>query len=146
MATYIKNSLIVVLLSVGSQLLFSTTAGYMLSKPAWKGRRAVWILLVASMMFPFESIMVSLFLSIRDLGLVDNVVGVWLPGFVGAINVLLMRGAFLAVPREIEDSGMLDGASEGSGSATSISRPRGARSWWSPSTPSSAPGTTSSGP
>ncbi|MEV0905210.1 carbohydrate ABC transporter permease [Streptomyces hokutonensis] len=111
-ATYIRNSLIVVLLSVASQLLFSTTAGYMLSKPAWKGRRAVWILLVASMMFPFESIMVSLFLSIRDLGLVDSVVGVWLPGFVGAINVLLMRGAFLAVPREIEDSGMLDGASE----------------------------------
>jgi len=111
-ATYIWNSVIVVLLSVTSQLLFSTTAGYMLSKPAWKGRRTVWVLLAASMMFPFESIMVSLFLSVRDLGLVDNLVGVWLPGFVAAINVLLMRGAFLAVPREIEDSAMLDGASE----------------------------------
>ncbi|MPY63661.1 carbohydrate ABC transporter permease [Streptomyces spongiae] len=111
-ATYIRNSVIVVILSVTSQLLFSTTAGYMMSKPAWKGRRSVWILLAASMMFPFESIMVSLFLSVRDLGLVDNLVGVWLPGFVGAINVLLMRGAFLAVPREIEDSAMLDGANE----------------------------------
>jgi multiple sugar transport system permease protein len=110
--TYITNSLIVVVLSVTSQLLFSTTAGYMLSKPAWKGRRAVWVLLIASMMFPFESIMVSLFLSIRDMGLVDHLAGVWLPGFVGAINVLLMRGAFLAVPREIEDSAMLDGANE----------------------------------
>ncbi|MER6088673.1 carbohydrate ABC transporter permease [Streptomyces bluensis] len=111
-AAYIWNSLFVVVLSVTSQLLFSTTAGYMLSKPAWKGRRAVWVLLAASMMFPFESIMVSLFLSIRDLGLVDSLVGVWLPGFVGAINVLLMRGAFLAVPREIEDSAMIDGAGE----------------------------------
>nr|WP_189877724.1 carbohydrate ABC transporter permease [Streptomyces bluensis] len=111
-ATYIWNSLFVVVLSVTSQLLFSTTAGYMLSKPAWKGRRAVWVLLAASMMFPFESIMVSLFLSIRDLGLVDSLVGVWLPVFVGAINVLLMRGAFLAVPREIEDSAMIDGAGE----------------------------------
>jgi putative chitobiose transport system permease protein len=111
-ATYIWNSVIVVVLSVTSQLLFSTTAGYMLSKPAWKGRKAVWILLAASMMFPFESIMVSLFLSIRDLGLVDSLVGVWLPGFVGAINVLLMRGAFLAVPRELEDSAMIDGAGE----------------------------------
>jgi putative chitobiose transport system permease protein len=111
-ATYIRNSLIVVALSVTSQLVFSTTAGYMLSKPGWKGRKAVWVVLVASMMFPFESIMVSLFLSIRDLGLVDSLAGVWLPGFVGAINVLLMRGAFLAVPREIEDSAMLDGANE----------------------------------
>ena len=112
MGTYIRNSLIVVALSVTSQLVFSTTAGYMLSKPGWKGRKAVWVVLIASMMFPFESIMVSLFLSIRDMGLVDNLAGVWLPGFVGAINVLLMRGAFLAVPREIEDSAMLDGADE----------------------------------
>ncbi|MDO0938410.1 carbohydrate ABC transporter permease [Streptomyces sp. DG2A-72] len=111
-ATYIRNSMIVVVLSVTSQLVFSTTAGYMLSKPGWKGRKAVWVVLVASMMFPFESIMVSLFLSIRDLGLVDSLAGVWLPGFVGAINVLLMRAAFLAVPREIEDSAMLDGANE----------------------------------
>ena len=111
-ATYIRNSMIVVTLSLVSQLLFSTLAGYMLSKPAWRGRKAVWVLLVASMMFPFEAIMVSLFLSVRDLGLVDSLAGVWLPGFVGAINVLIMRAAFLAVPREIEDSAMLDGAGE----------------------------------
>ncbi|MET8978172.1 carbohydrate ABC transporter permease [Streptomyces sp. NPDC004539] len=110
--TYIRNSMIIVVLSVGSQLIFSTLAGYMLSKPAWKGRGLVWVLLMASMMFPFESIMVSLFLSMRDLGLVDNLVGVWLPGFVGTINVLIMRAAFLAVPREIEDAAMLDGAGE----------------------------------
>ncbi|MFE9646065.1 carbohydrate ABC transporter permease [Streptomyces sp. NPDC006365] len=111
-ATYIRNSMIVVVLSLVSQLLFSTLAGYMLSKPAWRGRKAVWVLLIASMMFPFEAIMVSLFLSMRDLGLVDSLAGVWLPGFVGAINVLIMRAAFLAVPREIEDSAMLDGAGE----------------------------------
>ncbi|MEU1318385.1 carbohydrate ABC transporter permease [Streptomyces tibetensis] len=110
--TYIRNSVIVALLSITSQLVFSTMAGYMLSKPGWKGRKLVWIVLLASMMFPFESIMVSLFLSIRDMGLVDNLAGVWLPGFVAAINVLIMRAAFLAVPREIEDAAMLDGAGE----------------------------------
>ncbi|MDX3457406.1 carbohydrate ABC transporter permease [Streptomyces sp. ME02-8801-2C] len=110
--TYIRNSVMIALLSMASQLAFSTLAGYMLSKPGWKGKKAVWVLLLASMMFPFESIMVSLFLSIRDLGLVDHLAGVWLPGFVGAINVLIMRAAFLAVPREIEDAAMLDGAGE----------------------------------
>ncbi|WP_055533607.1 carbohydrate ABC transporter permease [Streptomyces graminilatus] len=110
--TYIRNSVLIALLSIASQLAFSTTAGYMLSKPGWKGRRSVWVLLLSSMMFPFESIMVSLFLSVRDLGLVDHLAGVWLPGFVGAINVLIMRAAFLAVPREIEDAAMLDGAGE----------------------------------
>ncbi|KOV73112.1 ABC transporter permease [Streptomyces sp. NRRL WC-3618] len=110
--TYIRNSVMIALLSIASQLAFSTLAGYMLSKPGWKGKKAVWVLLLASMMFPFESIMVSLFLSIRDLSLVDHLAGVWLPGFVGAINVLIMRAAFLAVPREIEDAAMLDGAGE----------------------------------
>ncbi|GAA3903313.1 carbohydrate ABC transporter permease [Streptomyces lacrimifluminis] len=110
--TYIRNSVMIALLSIASQLAFSTLAGYMLSKPGWKGKKAVWVLLLASMMFPFESIMVSLFLSIRDLGLVDHLAGVWLPGFIGAINVLIMRAAFLAVPREIEDAAMLDGAGE----------------------------------
>jgi putative chitobiose transport system permease protein len=110
--TYIRNSVLVAVLSMASQLAFSTLAGYMLSKPGWKGKKAVWVLLLASMMFPFESIMVSLFLSIRDLGLVDHLAGVWLPGFIGAINVLIMRAAFLAVPREIEDAAMLDGAGE----------------------------------
>lgn len=110
--TYIRNSVMIALLSMASQLAFSTMAGYMLSKPGWKGKKAVWVLLLASMMFPFESIMVSLFLSIRDLGLIDHLAGVWLPGFIGAINVLIMRAAFLAVPREIEDAAMLDGAGE----------------------------------
>jgi putative chitobiose transport system permease protein len=110
--TYIRNSLFVAVISIASQLVFSTMAGYMLSKPGWKGRKLVWVVLMASMMFPFESIMVSLFLSIRDMGLVDNLVGVWLPGFVAAINVLIMRAAFLAVPRAVEDAAMLDGAGE----------------------------------
>lgn len=97
------------------------------------------------MMFPFESIMVSLFLSIRDLGLVDSLAGVWLPGFVGAINVLLMRGAFLAVPREIEDSAMLDGANEWQRFRYLYLPSAWGPSWSSRSTPSSVPGTTSSG-
>jgi multiple sugar transport system permease protein len=112
--TYIRNSVLVALLSITSQLVFSTMAGYMLSKPGWKGRKLVWIVLLASMMFPFESIMVSLFLSVRDMGLVDNLVGVWL-------------------------------RASGSASGTCICPPPTARSSSSPSTPSSAPGTTSCG-
>jgi multiple sugar transport system permease protein len=109
---YILNSTFIVAISLISQLLFATVAGYMLSKPSWRGAKAVMLLLVVSLMFPFESIMVSLFVSIRDMNLVDTLPGVWLPGAVGAINVLIMRAAFLAIPREIEDAAMLDGANE----------------------------------
>lgn len=110
--SYIGNTLVVVGLSVASQLVFSTLGGYMLSRTGWRGAKAVTLLLVVSMMFPFESIMVSLFISIRSMGLEDNLLGVWLPGVVGAFNVLIMRTAFLAVPNELEEAALLDGAGE----------------------------------
>ncbi|WP_432164709.1 carbohydrate ABC transporter permease [Streptomyces sp. bgisy031] len=111
-AGYVRNSLILVVLSLVSHLVFATAGGYMLSRPGWRGRKAVFLLLVIAMMFPFESIMVSLFLEIRDFGLMDSLTGVWLPGIVGSMNVLVMRAAFLAVPQEIEDAALLDGANE----------------------------------
>ena len=109
---YITNSLTVVVLALTSQVVFASFGGYMLSRPGWRGRKAVLLLLIAAMMFPFESIMISLFLEIRDAGLVDSLGGVWLPGMVGAMNVLVMRAAFLAVPQELEDAALLDGANE----------------------------------
>ena len=110
--SYIDNTLVVVALSVTSQLVFSTLGGYMLSRTGWRGARAVLLLLIVSMMFPFESIMVSLYISIRSMGLEDNLLGVWLPGVIGAFNVLIMRSAFLAVPNELEEAALLDGAGE----------------------------------
>ncbi|MCF4121298.1 carbohydrate ABC transporter permease [Antribacter sp. KLBMP9083] len=112
MAQYIRNSLIMCALTIGSQVVFPTLAGYMLSRRHWRGRSGFYSLLIVSMMFPFESIMVSLYMQIRDMSLDNTFVGVWLPGAIAAVNVLIMRATFAAVPDEIEDAAMLDGADE----------------------------------
>ncbi|MCZ2262247.1 carbohydrate ABC transporter permease [Isoptericola sp. QY 916] len=112
MGTYIRNSLIMCLLTVFSQVVFPTLAGYMLSRQGWRGRGVFYWVLIISMMFPFESIMVSLYTQITDLGLDDSFIGVWLPGAISAVNVLITRAAFSAVPNEVEDAAMLDGAGE----------------------------------
>lgn len=112
MALYIRNSLIMCTLGVVSQLVFPTLAGFMLSRKGWRGTKAFSALLVASMMFPFEAVMVSLFLMTQSMGLVDSFVGVWLPGAISAVNVFIMRAAFAAVPDEVEDAALLDGANE----------------------------------
>ncbi|MEY9894119.1 ABC-type glycerol-3-phosphate transport system permease component [Catenulispora sp. MAP12-49] len=109
---YMLNSTAVATMSIVSNLVAACTAGYMLSRPNWRGRNAVFYVLTAAMMFPFESIMVSLFVETRNLGLVDTLRGAWLPGSVGVINILIMRAAFMAVPKEIEDAALLDGARE----------------------------------
>ncbi|MCX5381573.1 carbohydrate ABC transporter permease [Streptomyces sp. NBC_00091] len=112
LAQYVGNTLVVALLAVASNTLFAAMGGYALSRAAWKGRRTVFTVLVATLMFPFESVMISMFLTVREMGLVDTLVGVWLPGAVSVLNIMIMRAAFLAVPKEIEEAAVLDGAGE----------------------------------
>ncbi|MEU8779510.1 carbohydrate ABC transporter permease [Streptomyces sp. NPDC048606] len=112
LARYVGNTLTVAALAVTSNALFCAMGGYALSRAGWKGRRVVFTVLVATLMFPFESVMVSMFLTIRGMGLVDTLVGVWLPGAVSVLNIMIMRAAFLAVPREVEEAAVLDGAGE----------------------------------
>ncbi|MBW5485190.1 carbohydrate ABC transporter permease [Streptomyces bambusae] len=109
---YVGNTLVVAVLAVASNTVLAAMGGYALSRPGWRGRKAVFTVLVASLMFPFESVMVSMFLIVREMGLVDTLVGVWLPGAVSVLNIMIMRAAFLAVPREIEEAAVLDGAGE----------------------------------
>ncbi|MEU9105807.1 carbohydrate ABC transporter permease [Streptomyces xanthophaeus] len=109
---YVGNTLTVAVLAVTSNLLFAAMGGYALSRAGWKGRRSVFTVLVATLMFPFESVMISMFLTVREMGLVDTLIGVWLPGAVSVLNIMIMRAAFLAVPREIEEAAVLDGAGE----------------------------------
>ncbi|MDA5284499.1 carbohydrate ABC transporter permease [Streptomyces sp. Isolate_45] len=109
---YVGNTLTVAALSVTSNLLFAAMGGYALSRAGWKGRRSVFTVLVATLMFPFESVMISMFLTVRGMGLVDTLIGVWLPGAVSVLNIMIMRAAFLSVPRDIEEAAVLDGAGE----------------------------------
>ncbi|MFE9257802.1 carbohydrate ABC transporter permease [Streptomyces sp. NPDC006879] len=109
---YVGNTLIVAALAVSSNVVFGAMGGYALSRAGWKGRRVVFTVLVATLMFPFESVMISMFLTIREMGLVNTLAGVWLPGAVSVLNIMIMRAAFLAVPSELEEAALLDGANE----------------------------------
>ncbi|MER7461553.1 carbohydrate ABC transporter permease [Streptomyces sp. NPDC097981] len=109
---YVGNTLVVAASAITSNMLFAAMGGYALSRAGWKGRKTVFTVLVATLMFPFESVMISMFLTIREMGLVDTLVGVWLPGAVSVLNIMIMRSAFLAVPKEVEESAVLDGANE----------------------------------
>jgi ABC-type glycerol-3-phosphate transport system permease component len=109
---FIVNSLVVCVLTVGSALVLSSLGGYMLSRRGWKGRNLALILVLSTLIFPFESIMLSLYAQVRSIGLYDTLAGIWLPMMLGPFHLLLMRAAFLGIPDEIEDAAFLDGAGE----------------------------------
>ncbi|MGW3037686.1 carbohydrate ABC transporter permease [Streptomyces sp. NPDC001178] len=107
---YAFNSLKVATANVVTNCVGSALAGYALARLRYRGRRVATLAFVLAMLVPVEGIIIAQFTTMRELGLNNTLVGVVLPGCIGAMNVLLMRNAFLNLPFEIEEAAYVDGA------------------------------------
>ncbi|MGW2646888.1 carbohydrate ABC transporter permease [Streptomyces sp. NPDC001393] len=107
---YALNSLKVATANVVTNCVGSALAGYALARLRFRGRRTATLVFVLAMLVPVEGIVIAQFTTMRELGLNNTLIGVVLPGAVGAMNVLLMRGAFRNLPYEIEEAAYVDGA------------------------------------
>ncbi len=107
---YALNSLKVAAANVLTNCVGASLAGYALARLRFRGRTAAGLVFVAALLVPLESIIIAQFTTMRDLGLNNTLVAVVLPGSVGALNVLLMRNAFRALPYEVEEAAVVDGA------------------------------------
>ncbi|MGW2486240.1 carbohydrate ABC transporter permease [Streptomyces sp. NPDC001606] len=107
---YALNSLKVAAANVVTNCVGAALAGYALARLRYRGRRVTALVFVLAMLVPGEGILIAQFTTMRELGLNNTLVGVVLPGSIGALNVLLMRGAFRNLPYEIEEAAYVDGA------------------------------------
>ena len=112
---YFWNSMIVAGFTVLLNLIFSALAAYPLARMDFKGKKAVFYLILSTIMVPFQAIMLPIYLIILKLNMVDSVndfmgyVGLILPFAVNAFGIFLMRQAFLAIPKEMEEAAFIDG-------------------------------------
>lgn len=109
---YLYNSLIVSALTVGLNLLFCSLAAYPLARLSFVGRNAIFIAIVATIMIPFQIVMIPLYILTVQLGLRNSYLGVIFPSLASAFGIFLLRQALLSVPKEIEEAARLDGSSE----------------------------------
>ncbi|MFD7778344.1 carbohydrate ABC transporter permease [Streptomyces sp. NPDC059753] len=107
---YAFNSLKVATANVVTNCVGSALAGYALARLRYRGRRIATLVFILAMLVPVESIVIAQFTTMRELGLNNTLVGLVLPGCIAAMNVLLMRNAFLNLPYEIEEAAYVDGA------------------------------------
>ncbi|MFJ4555454.1 carbohydrate ABC transporter permease [Streptomyces massasporeus] len=107
---YALNSLKVATANVVTNCVGSALAGYALARLRYRGRRVATLAFILAMLVPVEGIIIAQFTTMRELGLNNTLIGVVLPGCIGAMNVLLMRNAFLNLPYEIEEAAFVDGA------------------------------------
>ena len=112
-ARYLSNSVIVTAITVSGALVLSLLAGYGFSRFTFWGKNAVFVLVLATLMIPFQSILTPLFLIMRALHLGDTLLGLALVyiTFQLPFSVFMMRNAFDAVPKEIEEAALIDGCS-----------------------------------
>ena len=91
-------------------LVLGVGTGYAMARLRFRGRRLVTGLFLATLVLPGEVTIISQYQTVTKLGFGDTLLGVALPSMIGAINVLLMRNAFAAIPDELEDAAVMDGA------------------------------------
>lgn len=110
--TYFANSTIVAAFVTAGNLLFCSMVGYALAMLDFTGRRALFVLIMATLMIPGVVTFVPLFVLIANIGLANTLPALILPFLVSPFGVFLMRQFILGLPRELLDAGRVDGAGE----------------------------------
>jgi putative chitobiose transport system permease protein len=109
---YFVNSMIVAVLTVSLNLLFCSLAAYPLARLRFVGREFLFALIVATILIPFQIVMIPLYVLAVQLGLRNSYLGLIFPFIASAFGIFLMRQAFMGVPKELEEAARIDGCSE----------------------------------
>lgn len=105
------NSVILTSFGVVLPLIFCSLAAFPLARMEFKGKNVVFMIIIATMMIPSEVTMIPVFIIIDLFNLVGTYSGVILPSAVPVLGIFLMRQAFISLPKELEESATIDGAS-----------------------------------
>jgi multiple sugar transport system permease protein len=107
---FLGNTIVVAVGSTGLHLLTSVLAAYAFARLRFRGRDILFLLYLGTLMIPQQVTIVPLFLMMRDVGWVDTYWALILPSAFHALGVFLLRQFFMTIPRELEESALIDGA------------------------------------
>lgn len=110
---YTRNTLYVTGLNVLGVVFSSALVAYGFSKIAWRGRDVVFVLVLSTLMLPFQVTMIPVFVLFKSLGWVGSFKPLIIPAFFGnAFGIFMLRQFFMTIPPELSDAARIDGCSE----------------------------------
>ena len=109
---YFINSVFIATASTLLTLFFCSLGGYAFAKYQFRGQKILFGILLASMMVPFQVLLVPLFGLMYDIGWLNSYKAIVIPFSVGAFGVFLMRQFIVTIPSELLDAARIDGCSE----------------------------------
>ncbi|WP_246530758.1 carbohydrate ABC transporter permease [Streptomyces bathyalis] len=111
-ATLYRNTIVFAGLVTVVSLLFDSMAAYALARLEFRGREAVFVIILIMLMLPFQITLVPLYDLLNNLGLVNSFTGMIVPRATNAFGIFFLRQFFLSLPRDLEEAARVDGASE----------------------------------
>jgi multiple sugar transport system permease protein len=113
LATYVRNTVLVCVIAVIGTVVSCVPVAYAFSHMRWKGRGVVFILILSTMMLPFQVLFVSQYQIFSSLGWLNTILPLTVPAFFAdAFSIFLLRQFFLTLPEETLDAARVDGAGE----------------------------------
>jgi multiple sugar transport system permease protein len=113
MATYVRNSILIAVLSTVGIVVSTVPVAYALSRLQWRGRQAAFIVILATLMLPFQVTVVPLYVLFVRYGWIPSFYPLIVPSFFGdAFSIFLLRQFFMSIPEELTDAARVDGAGE----------------------------------
>lgn len=109
---YMLNSVIYAGATTAFAVIVNSLAGYAYAFYEFKGKTMFFLVTLATMMVPFQVIMVPLFLVVFKLGMYDSYAGLIIPRVAVAGSIFMMRAAFAGLPKELAEAARIDGLSE----------------------------------
>lgn len=106
---FYRNTLIITLLRTGAQIIFCSMAAFAFAKISFKGKEIIFLGLLSVLMIPPQMILVPNYLIMRNLGLIDTLLGVAFPGMFSAFGMFLLRQFYMTLPNELLEAGKIDG-------------------------------------
>lgn len=111
---YFKNSVIIATVNVIGMVVIASLAGYALAQMRFPGQRIIMVVLLVGLTIPVSSIIIPLYITMRDLRLLDSYGSVIFASVALAspIFIFIMRAFFKNIPKDLGDAARVDGASE----------------------------------
>jgi multiple sugar transport system permease protein len=107
---FVINSFIVVAFTITGHVLSGSLVAFGFARMRFPGRNVLFILVLSTLMIPFQAYMIPRFIIMRYLGLLDTLAAVFLPYlFGGAFYIFLMRQYIMSIPFELDDAARIDG-------------------------------------
>ena len=112
MGQYFFNSLLTSTITMVVATLVSSAAGYTFAHLRFVGSRVWFVLILATLMVPYQSRVIPLFVMFSQYGLFNSYAGIVLPGLASAFGLFMMTQFFKSVPPELREAALIDGARE----------------------------------